>query len=540
MHPSLSFSSLNRLPRYQRVRRSTRSVLPSLAYTVFETIAAAAAQGFLKHLASLCAAILVLDFSQDQIVLSLPALYLNLDPGPIPDPNALDNLLSTGIKLPCIDGAAIALNGLASMSRMGLTPIDASHFLWPRAWKWIDFLHTYWDYLPGFLARMMGLRAKPCSRMGYALDGVALTRNELMAPTIRFYFDELLKYLLSPPECLWVNEVPEAGLLQVIVSYGATANPDASNACSVYLHIQQLLGAILQGALMYHRSVAQIKESFKDIKFSPTFKISPVFEAWEVLAALIETPCDNMNCGKIDQKDKFNRCAGCNAVYYCSRKCQASDWRNGHRDICQELASVQYRPFRSIVQYNPETLNTRERSFVHAVLHHDYEELIYNVSYLQMKFIHEHPTEQFVTQFDYSRPFGVPIDVIATSAVPTIQLEDFKIEWRTRLARAARSGGKLEMHVIFLLEPSETAQVSLTLFHAHSQRADLPEGQARNSPTALIARPTLCTTKSKQWDGKLMWAHILSAFIHAVLLRAEESVDVTLQMSQTAQIKKIR
>ncbi|KAJ6535235.1 hypothetical protein DFH09DRAFT_1369644 [Mycena vulgaris] len=560
------------------------------------------------------------DFPQDQIVLSLPALYPNLDPDPIPDPNALDTLLSTGTKLPSIDGAVIALNGLASISRMGLTPIDASPFLWPRVWKWIDFLHTYWDYLPGFSAAdseteaclhdayilMTLARHEETARLIYAtdgvrfllsrawkiliykrssspeveeaalqdagrilniitfdmahprdaaevldalgggigdlaaavvahlargtvlpksdmsiagqgsaitfckerdqddgplrkallsngivaglvaaisaLDGVVLTGNELTAPTIRFCFDELLKYLLTPPGYPWVTEALEAGLLQVIVSYGATANPDASDACSVYPHIQQLLGAILPGALVYHRSVTQIKQSFKDIKVSSAFKISPVFEAWEVLVALIETrvgvldswnardrqrsaACDNMNCGKIDQKDKFGRCAECRAVHYCSRKCQASDWRNGHRDVCQELASAQY--------HNPETLNARERSFMRAVLHHDYEELIYNVSYLQIKFIHEHPTEQFVTRFDYSRPFGVPIDVIATSAVPTIQLEDFKIEWRTRLARAVQSGGKVEMHLMlhstmgysFLLEPSETARVSLTLFH---------------------------------------------------------------------------
>ncbi|KAJ6507628.1 hypothetical protein DFH09DRAFT_1288905 [Mycena vulgaris] len=520
MHPSLLLSSLNRLPRYRRVRPSPCSVLPSLAYTAFETIAAAAAEGSLKHLASLCAAILISDFPQDQIVLSLPALYQNLDPGPIPDPNALDNLLSPGIRFPCIDGAVIALNGLASISRMGLTPIDsdASPFLWPRVWKWIDFLHTYWDYLPGFSAAdseteacphdayilMTVARHEETARLIYAtdgvrfllarawkiliyprsflrkallsngivaglvtaisaLDGVALTGNELMAPTFRFCLNELLKYLLTPPGYPLVTEALGAGLLQIIVSYGETANPDASDACG----------------LVYHRSVAQIKESFKDVKVSSAFKISPVFEGWEVLVALIETrvgvldnwnarhrqrsaACDNTN---IDQKDKFNRCAGCKAVYYCSRNCQASDWRNGHRDVCQQLASVQY--------HNPETLNTRERSFMRAVLHHNYEELICNVSYLQIKFIHEHPTEQFITRFDYSRPFGVPIDVIATSAVPTIQLEEFKIKWRTWLVRAARDGGKLEMHLMYVAEGGDRR---LWLFPMRSAKAAFPDG----------------------------------------------------------------
>ena len=31
---------------------------------------------------------------------------------------------------------------------------------------------------------------------------------------------------------------------------------------------------------------------------------------------------------------KFQRCSGCQFVHYCSRECQVSDWREGHKAMC--------------------------------------------------------------------------------------------------------------------------------------------------------------------------------------------------------------
>jgi hypothetical protein len=35
--------------------------------------------------------------------------------------------------------------------------------------------------------------------------------------------------------------------------------------------------------------------------------------------------------------DKLSVCGGCRAVRYCSRACQAADWRAGHRALCRPL-----------------------------------------------------------------------------------------------------------------------------------------------------------------------------------------------------------
>lgn len=46
-------------------------------------------------------------------------------------------------------------------------------------------------------------------------------------------------------------------------------------------------------------------------------------------------PCNN--CGKQLEKVNAKQCAACNVVSYCSKECQVSDWRNGHKKQCQSF-----------------------------------------------------------------------------------------------------------------------------------------------------------------------------------------------------------
>ncbi|KAJ6507636.1 hypothetical protein DFH09DRAFT_1288909 [Mycena vulgaris] len=127
---------------------------------------------------------------------------------------------------------------------------DGVRFLLARAWKILIYPRS--SLRKALLTN--GIVAGLVTAIS-ALDGVALTGNELMAPTFRFCLNELLKYLLTPPGYPLVTEALGAGLLQIIVSYGETANPDASDACSVYPHIQKLLGAITSGSWCSRRAM---------------------------------------------------------------------------------------------------------------------------------------------------------------------------------------------------------------------------------------------------------------------------------------------
>ena len=49
-------------------------------------------------------------------------------------------------------------------------------------------------------------------------------------------------------------------------------------------------------------------------------------------------------CGKTEAQaaSPLDRCAGCRAVVYCSRACQAHDWKHGgHKQACKKLGARQ-------------------------------------------------------------------------------------------------------------------------------------------------------------------------------------------------------
>lgn len=42
------------------------------------------------------------------------------------------------------------------------------------------------------------------------------------------------------------------------------------------------------------------------------------------------------SCGQVESElGEFKRCGGCKSVYYCGRKCQAQDWKAGHKQKCK-------------------------------------------------------------------------------------------------------------------------------------------------------------------------------------------------------------
>lgn len=121
-----------------------------LHLTQIQPVATAAANGSLKDLVRL--SIVLRSLPGDQAAILLPIFYLHLDPSTIPDPGRLDEIITAGTPLPSIDGAVISLNALSDLVEMSVVPVDASPDLWPRVWKWMHFLHSYWEYLPGFHA----------------------------------------------------------------------------------------------------------------------------------------------------------------------------------------------------------------------------------------------------------------------------------------------------------------------------------------------------------------------------------------------------
>ncbi|KAJ7656737.1 hypothetical protein DFH06DRAFT_1298045 [Mycena polygramma] len=133
---------------------------------------------------------MIATISPAEATLFLPALFLNLDSARIPDASRLDALLSTSSPVPYIHLALGSLRALGGLIGIDALPANASQQLWPHVslrkkanfgvpehfqeqfmengngarndtssgtpkfaffrsvWNWLDFLHTYGDYLP--------------------------------------------------------------------------------------------------------------------------------------------------------------------------------------------------------------------------------------------------------------------------------------------------------------------------------------------------------------------------------------------------------
>ncbi|KAJ7513200.1 hypothetical protein B0H11DRAFT_1898438 [Mycena galericulata] len=97
--------------------------------------------------------------SREHMALTLPVLFLYLDPAGIPTSQELDGILCAPAErvkrlpeLHTLREATIAVKGVAALAYKALVPPDAFPEIWPRLYLWITFLHTYWDVIPAQMA----------------------------------------------------------------------------------------------------------------------------------------------------------------------------------------------------------------------------------------------------------------------------------------------------------------------------------------------------------------------------------------------------
>ncbi|KAJ7726171.1 hypothetical protein DFH07DRAFT_245238 [Mycena maculata] len=93
--------------------------------------------------------------SREHMALTLPVLFLSLDPAAIPTSQELDGILCAPERLHelhTLREATLALKGVAALAYKALVPPDAFPEMWPRLYLWITFLRTYWDVIPARMA----------------------------------------------------------------------------------------------------------------------------------------------------------------------------------------------------------------------------------------------------------------------------------------------------------------------------------------------------------------------------------------------------
>ncbi|KAJ7744195.1 hypothetical protein B0H16DRAFT_1560450 [Mycena metata] len=296
----------------------------------------------------------------------------------------------------------------------------------------------------------------------------------------------LLRLLKSPSD---IAVAFDSGLLRLILKFGAPITvADSSDADSIGEVMSTLMDRTLPQALVHHTVLVRLNKPLQEATASPfasAFRSSIFWNQWQSFCALAKERleflnswegksrpslkvCDNMNCGKIDARHKFKCCANCQSVYYCCGDCQRTDWRAGHREECGRSQAARLA--------NPETLSTRGRNFLRALLTHDYTRLMPEICAQQVRFMHDRPEEAgSFTMFNYGPSSGVEVIVLTRRSLESF---DWAAPMAPGLLRAARSGGRMDPHVVFTAEGPTIRRI---LFSMRSSTNQLHTGLVRVS-----------------------------------------------------------
>ncbi|KAJ7798701.1 hypothetical protein B0H14DRAFT_3544190 [Mycena olivaceomarginata] len=223
--------------------------------------------------------------------------------------------------------------------------------------------------------------------------------------------DLVAALLILQPGYPHLPEALKAGLLGRIVAYGADYQPSTQTTAA----LGRFLQIMLPRSLVYYPVVAALASALPKALRIPghaRFVASPIFNAWNNFLGLAEERlrlfqyfrapeyirtkfCDNITCNVMQKVSEMKRCAGCRHRFYCSRECQAFEWKAGHRQPCKSFSAG---ISRSIV---PE-LNKRDDAFLRLIVHTEYQARKLDILRHQLEYICAHGGEHdFFTLLDY-------------------------------------------------------------------------------------------------------------------------------------------
>ncbi|KAJ7653971.1 hypothetical protein DFH06DRAFT_1203372 [Mycena polygramma] len=261
-----------------------------------------------------------------------------------------------------------------------------------------------------------------------------------------------------PGNIQWLLEALESRLLRALVICSGGAN-----AARVHKFLEFFIVIVIPPRLVYPGVLAALDVGLNDVGglvTTDTFKRSPIYARWNQFSGLAEdrikvlkwyeegrTPsvraCDNLQCGQIRVKPAFRRCSGCLSLYYCSTACQSLDWlEGGHRKACKAYGTLTLRGD------NDLDLSTRDRSFLRALIHHDYQKRLSKVDLFSQTAtcLATQPGEDFLVLYDYTRG-EVKINIQLLSNTETERHLGCP-EWMDIISRAKRSGWRMGLDVM--------------------------------------------------------------------------------------------
>ncbi|KAJ6506166.1 hypothetical protein C8R47DRAFT_1101452 [Mycena vitilis] len=274
----------------------------------------------------------------------------------------------------------------------------------------------------------------------------------------------LMKALKCSPGYPYVVQALRAGLLRCILVTGESPgnrprHPDAKSTSTL---IMDLLNQIWP-SLAHYKVLLQLKVSFPEaeelalsLPLTPNSSFSEhwrgfsslvaarlrALENWEEESAPSFKGCANALCAKIDARRRFKTCSTCQRVDYCSTQCQATDWCDGHKVMCKELQIYH--------SQRPETISTRGRCFMRALLTHEFSLNFASICMKQVLFMYQYPGEAFMIAFGYWSGTETLVEIHPKTFSDAAQGWDPDLP--AQFARAEKSEGRLQVHIVFTVE----------------------------------------------------------------------------------------
>ncbi|KAJ7122704.1 hypothetical protein C8R43DRAFT_45831 [Mycena crocata] len=291
-----------------------------------------------------------------------------------------------------------------------------------------------------------------------------------------------------------IHQALTAGLLELIILF---ASPATELTHLLSRTISELLEVTLPASLVHYCILSQLATSFPRIAklaVEKEMRKSVFSGAWDAFSVLVKArievldlwerdnrpshkACDYMNCGKIDVRRNFKCCGGCRGADYCSTRCQSADWRDGHRNVCKQLGA-------SRLEWD-DGLMTRGKAFLRHLLHYDYATCIFEVWATQIWFMYRYPGEAFFTSFTYTSAGEVVIDTGPASLIS--ETEEGKALHLPVLARAAQSKGRMETHVMIILDGKKERYLLFPMRMDSSKLSNALRHVAQRLPSGLTS-----------------------------------------------------
>ncbi|KAF8181429.1 hypothetical protein K438DRAFT_1183569 [Mycena galopus ATCC 62051] len=260
------------------------------------------AAGSERDLITLCD--LLPTFPSSETILVLPALFVNIDINRLPHPSELDTLLSNRARIPYIDLAFHSLRAISHLSSPSRIPVHASADLWPYIWNWMDFFHTYWDFLPTAQAFTQIILCIVHAPIILALDKDAQTSKAIRStPGVRFVLAMAWRGMLGEDELF-----TRPGALLAISEAVSIATENAKQGSNFDELVEAAGGTVkdLASLVIQHFSRAQFTQKSKETVIfllscfrllygssDATYSLGVALRSMGFVAKLITTICES-------------------------------------------------------------------------------------------------------------------------------------------------------------------------------------------------------------------------------------------------------